>query len=402
MRFLFLLILMLPFFGLGQYNTWTKLNDVGMGKRERATGFAIDSIGYLCGGLDTAEVIHKDLWAYNPQTDTWSQKADLPGSARRDAVSFVIDNYAFVGSGMDSVSGPTGNTLKDFWRYNPQSNTWSAVADFPGAGGQGIYFATGFSVAGKGYLCGGKTGPNLYSSQLWEYKPSNNQWIQRANFPGGVRYQMISFVVGAKAYVGMGTDQNIYKKDVFCYDPGANTWQAIAPFPAYERAAASTFTLEERGFVCLGNNGGLLADLIEYNPKTDTWTLRSAYGGSERKGAISFVIDNKAYVGTGKGASGKKDSWYVYEPSNYAAIEELAAQIQIYPNPIESTLHIAGLQKQIQYVSIYSTSGKILKAQLVNGIMSTSIDLIDLPQGAYILYLQLNDGQFITKKITKL
>ena len=393
---------MLPFFGLGQYNTWTKLNDVGMGKRERATGFAIGSIGYLCGGLDTAEVIHKDLWAYNPQTDAWSQKADLPGSARRDAVSFVIDNYAFVGSGMDSVSGPTGNTLKDFWRYNPQTNTWSAVADFPGAGGQGIYFATGFSVAGKGYLCGGKTGPNLYSSQLWEYKPSNNQWIQRANFPGGVRYQMISFVVGAKAYVGMGTDQNIYKKDVYCYDPGANTWQAIAPFPAYERAAASTFTLEERGFVCLGNNGGLLSDLIEYNPKTDTWTLRSAYGGSERKGAIAFVIDNKAYVGTGKGASGKKDSWYVYEPSNYATLEELEAQIQFYPNPVASFLTISGLDAQIMNLTIYNPMGKLIQQYNFQANNVESIDLTTLPQGAYILYLQRNDGQFITKKITKL
>lgn len=402
MRFLFLLISMLPFFGLGQYNTWTKLNDVGMGKRERATGFAIGSIGYLCGGLDTAEVIHKDLWAYNPQTDAWSQKADLPGSARRDAVSFVIDNYAFVGSGMDSVSGPTGNTLKDFWRYNPQTNTWSAVADFPGAGGQGIYFATGFSVAGKGYLCGGKTGPNLYSSQLWEYKPSNNQWIQRANFPGGIRYQMISFVVGAKAYVGMGTDQNTYKKDVYCYDPGANTWQAIAPFPAYERAAASTFTLEERGFVCLGNNGGLLSDLIEYNPKTDTWTLRSAYGGSERKGAIAFVIDNKAYVGTGKGASGKKDSWYVYEPSNYAALEELEAQIQFYPNPVASFLTISGLDAQIMNLTIYNPMGKLIQQYNFQANNVESIDLTTLPQGAYILYLQLNDGQFITKKITKL
>lgn len=393
---------MLPFFGLGQYNTWTKLNDVGMGKRERATGFAIGSIGYLCGGLDTAEVIHKDLWAYNPQTDAWSQKADLPGSARRDAVSFVIDNYAFVGSGMDSVSGPTGNTLKDFWRYNPQTNTWSAVADFPGAGGQGIYFATGFSVAGKGYLCGGKTGPNLYSSQLWEYKPSNNQWIQRANFPGGIRYQMISFVVGAKAYVGMGTDQNIYKKDVYCYDPGANTWQAIAPFPAYERAAASTFTLEERGFVCLGNNGGLLSDLIEYNPKTDSWTLRSAYGGSERKGAIAFVIDNKAYVGTGKGASGKKDSWYVYEPSNYATLEELEAQIQFYPNPVASFLTISGLDAQIMNLTIYNPMGKLIQQYNFQANNVESIDLTTLPQGAYILYLQLNDGQFITKKITKL
>jgi N-acetylneuraminic acid mutarotase len=125
---LIVFILFFPLAVFGQYNTWTKLNDVGMGKRERATGFSIGSLGYLCGGLDTAEVIHKDLWAYDPQTDAWTQKADLPGSARRDAVSFVIDNYAFVGSGMDSISGPTGTTLKDFWRYNPSTNSWSATS----------------------------------------------------------------------------------------------------------------------------------------------------------------------------------------------------------------------------------------------------------------------------------
>jgi len=392
----------LPFFGLGQYNTWTKLNDVGMGKRERATGFAIGSIGYLCGGLATAEVIHKDLWAYDPLTDAWSQKADLPGSARRDAISFVIDNYAFVGSGMDSVSGPTGNTLKDFWRYNPQTNTWSAVADFPGAGGQGIYFATGFSVAGKGYLCGGKTGPNLYSRQLWEYKPSNNQWIQRANFPGGVRYHMISFVVGAKAYVGMGTDQNIYKKDVYCYDPGANSWSGIAPFPGYERAAATTFATAERGFVCLGNNGGLLKDLIEYNPKTDQWTLRSAYGGSERKGAISFVIDDKAYVGTGKGTSGKKASWYVYAPANYAAIEELAAQIRFYPNPAQSYLQIDGLDDLITEVMVYNAMGKLIQKQDLRGFNNTVIHFTDELKGAYLLSFHSNEGLVFTKKVMKL
>ena len=359
-------LLLFPFVVFGQYNVWTKLNDVGMGKRERATGFSIGSLGYLCGGLDTAEVIHKDLWAYDPQTDAWTQKADLPGAARRDAISFVIDNYAFVGSGMDSISGPTGNTLKDFWRYNPNTNTWSTIADFPGAGGEGIYFATGFSVGGKGYLCGGKTGPNLYSNQLWEYKPSNNQWIQRANFPGGVRYQLLSFVVGSKAYVGMGTDQNIFKKDMYCYDPGANNWQAIAPFPGYERGAASTFALEERGFVCLGNNGGLLSDLIEYNPKTDSWTLRAAFGGSERKSAISFVIDNKAYVGTGKGYSGKKDSWYVYAPCNYAALSEIEASLKIYPNPVVNELKINGFNSQVVGVYIYNAAGrKVSEVKLI-------------------------------------
>lgn len=398
---LVILLLFFPFAAFGQYNTWTKLNDVGMGKRERATAFSIGSLGYLCGGLDTADVIHKDLWAYDPQTDAWTQKADLPGAARRDAVSFVIDNYAFVGSGMDSISGPTGTTLKDFWRYNPSTNSWSTVADFPGAGGNGVYFATGFAVGGKGYLCGGKTGPNLYSSQLWEYKPSNNQWIQRANFPGGLRYQLLSFVVGNKAYVGMGTDQNIFKKDVYCYDPGANSWQTIAPFPGYERASASTFTLEERGFVCLGNNGGLLTDLIEYNPKTDTWTLRAAYGGSERKSAVSFVIDGKAYVGTGKGYSGKKDSWYVYEPSNYAALEELEASIQIYPNPVVSQLNISGIIGKIKDFTIYNTSGRKLLAVDLNNSHEESIDISTLETGVFILSFRLEDGQVLTKKIVK-
>lgn len=391
-----------PMLVLGQYNTWTKLNNVGMGKRERATGFAIGSVGYLCGGVDTAEVIHKDLWAYDPVADAWSQKANLPGSPRRDAVSFVINNFAYVGTGMDSLSGPTGNTLKDFWRYNPQTNAWSAIADFPGAGGQGIYFATAFSVGGKGYLCGGKTGPSLYSSQMWEYKPSNNQWMQRANFPGGVRYQLLSFAIGNKGYVGMGTDQNIFKKDMYCYDPGSNSWQAIAPFPAYERASATTFTLHDRGFVCLGNNGGLLTDLIEYNPATDLWTLRAEYGGSNRKGAIAFVIDNKAYVGTGKGVSGKKSSWYVYEPSNYAAIEELTSQIKIYPNPCLESIVITAPFNEISKVKLYSSSGTALYNSDFNQFTSNTIDMSKWNAGTYILWLETSDGQIIQKKINKI
>lgn len=401
MRLIIILSLFMPVLLFGQYNNWTKLNDVGMGKRERATGFSIGGLGYLCGGLDTAEVIHKDLWAYDPQSDAWTQKSDLPGSARRDAISFVIDGYAYVGSGMDSVSGPTGTTLKDFWRYNPATNSWTTIADFPGAGGAGIYFATGFSVGGKGYLCGGKTGPNLYSNQLWEYKPNNNQWIQRANFPGGVRYQMLSFVVGAKAYIGMGTDQNVYKKDMYCYDPGANAWLTIAPFPGYERGSASTFTLEERGFVCLGNNGGLLADLIEYNPKTDTWTLRAAFGGSERKSAVSFVIDQKAFVGTGSGYSGKKASWYVYAPSNYAALEELDASLQIYPNPVSGALNLSGLKGQIADLSVYNTSGRKLLTLDLSQSFESSVDFSALKSGVFILSFRLQDGQVLNKKIVK-
>ena len=39
-------LLLFPYAVFGQYNVWTKLNDVGMGKRERATGFSIGSLGW--------------------------------------------------------------------------------------------------------------------------------------------------------------------------------------------------------------------------------------------------------------------------------------------------------------------------------------------------------------------
>jgi N-acetylneuraminic acid mutarotase len=402
MRIFILILFFAPFLLQAQYNVWTKRNDVAMGKRERATGFSVMDKGYLFGGQDTAEVIHKDLWSYDPNTDSWAQKADLPGSARRDAVSFVIGNYAYVGTGMDSVSAPAGLTLKDFWRYNPLTNAWTAIADFPGMGGNGVYFSTGFSVEGKGYICAGKTGSATYSSQLWEYKPSNDQWIQRAAFPGGVRYQMCAFVVGSKAYVGMGVDQNIFKKDFYCYNPGSNQWTPIAAFPGYERGAASTFTLEDRGFVCLGNNGGLLGDLIEYNPKTDSWTLRAAYGGSERKSAVAFTIGEKAFVGTGKGYSGKKASFYEYAPCDYAGIEALQANISVFPNPATEVLTIQGLAGQIEKIQIWSLTGILQKEYMNLMAQANNLDLEQLKTGTYILRFISKDGQVFTKKILKI
>jgi hypothetical protein len=113
------------------------------------------------------------------------------------------------------------------------------------------------------------------------------------------------------------------------------------------------------------------------------------------------VIDNKAYVGTGKGYSGKKDSWYVYAPSNYAALEELEASIQIYPNPVVSQLNIIGIKGKIKDFTIYNTSGrKLLSVDLINSF-EESIDISALETGVFILSFRLEDGQVLTKKIVK-
>ncbi len=381
-------------------NFWTKKNDFLGGKRERAVAFSIGDFGYLGTGVDTAEVVLKDFWQYDPISDSWTQKADVPGSPRRDAVAFVAGNKGYVGTGIDNDESFSGNKLKDFWEYDPSTNTWLQIADYPGVGGTGVYFATAFSIDAKGYVCCGKVGPNSYSNQLWEYKPSINQWTQRTNFPGGVRYQLSSFTVGYDAFVGLGANQDVFKKDFWKYNAGTNQWTSISDLPASERGSACTFTIGSRGYVCIGSDGGLLDDLWEYNPVADYWAVRASFGGSERRNAVAFALAGKAYVGTGKGFSGKKASIEEYTPLNLADLDELENLISIYPNPANVAINITFPIDLISDISIFSISG--VNCNLENSIQGNycKMNVSDLVPGVYFVQFRnsLND-QIISKKI---
>lgn len=393
----FLLCIFSPVLLMGQFNTWTKKSDFIAGKRERAVAFSIGDYAYVSTGVDTTETLLKDLWQYDPQLDTWTQKADLPGVARRDAVAFAIHGKGYVGTGMDNANALIGNKLKDLWEYDPLVNAWTQKADFPGSGGNGIYFSTAFTVDNKGYICGGKWGPSLYSSQLWEYKPGNDEWIQRANFPPGVRYQLSSFSIGNFGYVGLGANQDTYKKDFYRYNPGSNQWTQIADLIGGERGSACAFTLENHGFICLGSNGGLLGDLLEYNPVSNEWELRCAYGGSERKNAVAFVVNGRAFVGLGKGYSGKKASIQEYAAPNYAQLSELENSCDIYPNPTSGQIHLNS-ELALESVQIFNQQGSMCFQQEISS-PSEMIDLRHLSAGMYLVRLKTKDGKHIQKQI---
>ena len=385
MRVLLLLFLLLSATLFSQGNNWRELNDFTGGQRERAVAFTIGDYGYLGTGLDTAELVRKDFWRYDPITDSWTQMADLTGPGRRDAVGFSAGGKGYIGLGVDNHVSIIGNKMKDLWEYDPTLNTWLQKADYPGGGGTGVFFSTVFVADDKAYVCGGKIGPNLYINQLWEYKPSVDTWTQRAPFPGGVRYLASSFSINGVGYVGMGANQDVYKKDFYKYNPGSNLWSPIAPFPAYERGSACAFSLDGRGYVCLGTNGALLDDLIEYNPVTNEWAIRASYGGSARKSAAAFVINNKAYVGTGKGYSGKRRGMQEYSATDYTSLEEnKASPLVIFPNPSNGPIQLKGSTTEPALISIYNLSGiKVMEKKFTG----EEIDLSNLPGGNYIVKL---------------
>jgi N-acetylneuraminic acid mutarotase len=380
-------------------NYWIRKTDFGGLKRERAVAFTINGKGYVGTGVDTAEAVKKDFWAYDPSMDSWTQVADFGGVPRRNAIAFSANNQGYVGTGMSDAVSTMGTPLADIWSYNALTNTWIQKSSYPGNIGLGIYFATAFSVNGKGYICGGKKGPANYSDELWEYKPSTDTWSMLQAFPGGVRYQLASFVVDNKAYVGLGVDLDIFRKDIWEFDPSTNLWTQKNDFLGSERGAVSTFAFNYRGFICLGGDGGYKKDVWEYNPYDDSWSIRADFGGSARKNAFSFVINDTAYVGCGKGISGKKMSFYAYVPYKSALSLNDFKNIELstYPNPINDILTIKINTANIHSIAIYDMVGKEVYTTVINSDQ-LSINRTNISSGTYLLVAKNTFGQPITSK----
>jgi N-acetylneuraminic acid mutarotase len=395
MRILLSLLLFLigsTSFSQGQ-NSWTKKAPFGALKRERAVSFAIGDYGYVATGEDTVNITHNDLWKYDPLLDSWTQMADLPGSPRRNAVGFALNDKGYVGTGIDSSESSMGVELKDFWEYDPTLNSWIQKADYPGAGGLGVYYAGSFTADNKGYVTCGKYGPSAYAFDLWEYKPTTDSWSQRANFPGGIRYAVSALSIDDKGYVGMGIDYDLYRKDWWQYDPATNVWEQRANLPGTERGAASTFTIGSKGFVVFGADGGFKDELWEYNPYTDSWNIKANFPGGERRNGIAFTIGTKGYGGIGKGPSGIRQNFYEYTPALPLAVDEnQSIQVQVYPNPIVDMAQIfIQNESDAKWILISNSAG-----QLVQQIQVTSqtmeLQRNNLAAGIYYLTV-LNSTQ---------
>ena len=383
-------------------NDWEKRTAFMGGKRERGIAFAIADSGYVGMGVDTAEMTHNDLWKYDPETAMWTQKASLPGSTRRNAIAVAINGKGYVGMGADSAVSWMGTILSDWWEYDASSNSWLQKMNYPGGydylnnyGGPGVYFGTAFEINGKGYVSGGKMGPDTYASDLWEYDPQLDSWTRKADFPGLDRYQLSSFALEGKGYVGMGVDHDLYRKDWWQYDPQTDSWVEVASLPGVERGSASSFVIGQRGFVVFGTDGGFKDELWEYNPFTDSWMIRANFPGGERKNAVAFAVGDSAFAGIGKGSSGKRRNFYRYYPLLPVGIDEEVSTIKLYPNPTSDYINIIlSHDKQYEYQLVDLRGREILRTS------SSSILVDDLKEGTYILNVfDNNDIHITTEKV---
>ena len=141
----------------------------------------------------------KDFWEYDPSTNTWTQKADFGGPARRGAVAFVVNGKGYVTSGWSATG-----LYNDLWEYNPIADTWQQKANFGGLARSG---AVALVIDDKAYIGTGLSGGSAASDSLndwWLYDDAKDQWLQQTNVPGRERYGAQAFTLLGKGYVGTG------------------------------------------------------------------------------------------------------------------------------------------------------------------------------------------------------
>src|SRR5580658_8670111 len=70
---------------------------------------------------------------------------------------------------------------------------------------QGI---SGFSINDDGYAGLGNNMAGKTENYFWQFNPSIDSWVRKANFPGSARIAPASFVIGDKAYLVTGSVKN--------------------------------------------------------------------------------------------------------------------------------------------------------------------------------------------------
>ena len=289
--------------------------------RLTAVAFTINNKGYLGTGSVGFGNSVADFWEYNPAGNAWTQKANFGGGARGFACGFSIGSKGYIGTGLNNTT-----YYNDFWEYDPGTNVWTQKAN---CGTTLRWCAVAFAVNGKGYIGMGNNQSYVAQQDVWEYDPVANTWTQKANYIG-VRCDVdrAAFVIGSKAYCGtganIGTTPSLNYNDFWQYDPSLNTWTQEANFPGNRRYGATGFSICGEGYLGLGEDSAyaFYSDFYKYDPTANTWTPDAAFN-NQRCDAASFVIGSKAYVSCGSFGTSPfvayKDLWE-FTPSGVGTI----------------------------------------------------------------------------------
>jgi hypothetical protein len=248
--------------------------------------FSIDSFGYLYTGDSI-----NNFYRYDPSSNTWSQMTDFPGHQRYAPLSFAVNNYGYIGSG---TLNTTSIFYNDFYQYDPTGNVWTAKAAYPDT----VYGAFGFGIGNYGYANGGSSSVFNVSNKTYQYDPAADAWTPKSNSPIAM-YSGFSVAINGMGYTLYGDNSSqIQSSFVLQYNPSSDTWLRE---PSCPYGVQNSYNTPILGF---GINHNIIFGygnpMACFNTDSATWSLTTpmpvALCGEPGTDFASFSINNLGYM----------------------------------------------------------------------------------------------------------
>lgn len=365
--------------------------------RHHPITFSLNGIGYVVAGTKPTVGVLKDFYSYDPVTDGWTTLPDFPGLARGYSYGVTTATKAYLGFGYyENEVTLEGVALNDLWEYDPITESWTELASCPCVE---RYHPAMVQVNDKIYV---GLGANEFGDldDWWEYDIATDTWTEKTGFPSTERHHPYYFGIGDYVYVGFGHHTSTIFNDFYQYDPSTDTWTTLADFPEQGRVAGTQFSYAGKGYILSGqgetHTNLPTGEFWEYDPDTDSWVELPAHPSGGRWAPGSFVIEDEIFFTCGQANTGEKRDMMVYGLGGPASVDELVAnQLTVSPNPSTGIVAINGITLENATASIFDTAGQLLYEV---SLTDNQLDLTHLLSGMYILQIQNNQG-IATKKL---
>lgn len=375
--------------------SWVQIADLPTGRHHPVT-FALDGMGYAATGSNSFGQPTKDFYQYDPVSDDWDTLADFPGTARSFGIGTVLDGKGYLGFGATLTQ-----YLRDLWRYDAQADQWIQLAPCPCSGRR---HPAMIAIDNKIYVGLGDDATGDLKD-WWMYNVTTDSWIQLADLPGPGRHHPFMFNAGGEIFAGMGHSGPSIYTDWYKLDTAANTWTAMQNFPGEGRVAGTQFNWNNAGFVLSGDgdNHSFMpsGEMWRYIPATDSWTEFPPHPGISLWAPGSFVIDNEVYFFGGRNRQNAQyptDAWKFDLQAGTVSLEEQAlAKLSVYPNPATDMLHW-NYTKDITEVELVNSLGQVL---LKTSAQAELMDISALKAGVYLIKFNSETKNLKTVKVVK-
>jgi N-acetylneuraminic acid mutarotase len=288
---------------------WTSVASASTARAE-VQGAVVGGKLYALGGVNN-DGPFKRSDVYDPASNSWKRIADLPRRLTHAGTAVVDRNIYLAGGYIGTSSSGWAQTwaTREVWRYNVDSNSYSAMPQLPSARGGGVLVAVGRKL----HFASGADSGRADRTEHWVLDLDNTGagWKSLASIPNG-KSHLAGVALGGKLYVIGGQKKYdaaaVCQSDVHVYNPSTNTWTKIASMPRpVSHHGASTFVHNGRILVMGGETApnSPTSKVSSYDPSTNRWTDLTSLPSSRTSGAAGS-INGAVYFATG---SVKTNTW---------------------------------------------------------------------------------------------